>query len=222
MAQAKQGTKIVEIVEAIPYGNLIRTEDVVQQLVKQSVISYDKAKAAINVKLKRLADQGKLKRLQKGVYCHIEQTIFGPTAPDIDQIMIRDMTERNGVRIGYESGPVLLNRLGLSSLLPRKIKITTNRYNARLPEGCHIELVKPATAITASNWKGLQFIDTVEFLPDAHVDAENPGHLLMSLLKKQGLDPLELILTARKYYSAKTVLRLTDLFMEGNDGSTSR
>ena len=55
---------------------------------------YDKAKTVTDVKLKRLADQGDLKRLQKGVYCHVKQTIFGPVAPDIDQIVARNMTLR--------------------------------------------------------------------------------------------------------------------------------
>lgn len=40
------------------------------------------------------------------------------------------------MRIGYESGAALFNRLGLSTLLPRKVEITTNQYKATLPDGC--------------------------------------------------------------------------------------
>lgn len=221
MVRRGYGAKIAEIVKAIPYEDPIQTENVAQQLAKRFAMPYDKAKTVTNVKLKRLADQGDLKRLQKGVYCHVKQTIFGPVAPDIDQIVARNMTLRNGMRIGYESGAALFNQLGLSTMLPRKVEITTNQYKATLPDGCRIKLGKPIAAVTDRNWRYLQFIDVVELLPDAHIDAEAPELLLAAFMKEQGLDPLTLIFTARKHYSSKTVLRLTDLLMEVDNDPAS-
>lgn len=119
---------------------------------------------------------------------------------------------KDGSRIGYESGAGLLNRLGLSTLLPRKIEVTTNQYRAKLPEGCHIKLTKPAATITDDNWRYLQFIDAAVCLPDAHIDAEAPAAECAG--KKQELNPLTLIFLARKHYPAKIVLRLTDLLIE--------
>lgn len=214
MARRGYGAEIAEIVKTIPYEDPIQTEDVAQQLAKRFTMPYDKAKTVTNVKLKRLADQGNLKRLQKGVYCHVKHTIFGPVTPDIDQIVARHMTLRNGMRIGYESGAALFNRLGLSTLLPRKVEITTNQYKATLPDGCRIKLEKPIAAVTDRNWRYLQFIDVVELLPNTHIDAEAPELLLAAFMKEQRLDPLTLIFTARKHYSSKTVLRLTDLLMK--------
>lgn len=213
------GAEIASIVEEIPYNGLILTDYVASQLSVHFPMPYDKAKAATNVKLKRMADHGELKRLRKGVYCHIKQTVFGPVAPDIDRIVVRSMTIQNGARIGYESGAILLNRLGLSTLLPRTIEITTNQYNVPLPDNCHVKLAKPAVTVTNDNWKYLQFIDAAEQLPDAHVDAEAPIQLLNTFAANQGLDPLTLIFTARKHYPAKIVLRLTDLLMEENNES---
>lgn len=213
------GAEISSIVGEIPYEELIRTDDVADRLSARLAMPYDKARTATNVKLKRMTDHGELKRLRKGVYCHIKQTVFGPVAPDIDRIVARSITIKNGLRIGYESGAVLLNRLGLSSLLPRTIEITTNQYTARLPDNCHIKLTKPAATVTNDNWKYLQFIDAAEHLPDAHIDAEAPAQLLNAFAAKQELDPLKLIFTARKHYSPKTVLRLTDLLMEENNES---
>lgn len=221
MVRRGYGAEIAEIVKAIPYEDLIQTEDVAQQFAKRFAMPYDKARTVTNIKLKRLADQGDLKRLQKGVYCHVKQTIFGPVAPDIDQIVARNMTLRNGVRIGYESGAALFNQLGLSTMLPRKVEITTNQYKATLPDGCRIKLGKPIAAVTDRNWRYLQFIDVVELLPDAHIDAEAPELLLAAFMKEQRLDPLTLIFTARKHYSLKTVLRLTDLLMEVNNDPAS-
>ena len=221
MARIGYGAEIVEIIKAIPQEDPIRTEDVARQLAKRFAISRDKAKAVTNVKLKRLADQGELKRLQKGLYCHMQQTVFGCVAPDIDHIMIKNLTVQDGVRIGYESGAALLNRMGLSTLIPRKVEVTTNLYNSKLPDGCHIRLKKPAAAITNRNWRYLQLIDAVERLPDAHVDADPFGVLLAAFIKNEALDPLTLIFTARRYYPQKTVLTLTDLLMEAHDGPAS-
>lgn len=221
MAQTGCGEEIVKIVDALPYEQLVRTEEIAGRLSQRLLIPYDKARTAANVKLKRMADSGEIKRLKKGVYCRVKQTVFGPVVPDLDQLIIRNMTVRNNVRIGYESGAGLLNRIGLSTLLPRMIEITTNEYRSKLPEGCHIKLTRPAVAVTDSNWKYLQFIDAADCLPDTHIDAEAPGQLLKALVEKQGLDLLTLIFTARKHYSPKTVLRLTDLLMEVNNESAS-
>ncbi len=214
MRQTGCGAEIVRIVNDLPYGHLIQTDDVAQQLAMRSAIPYDKARGAVNVKLKRMADHGDIKRLRKGEYCHVKQTVFGPITPDIDQMMITSMTVNGGGRIGYESGASLLNRVGLTTLLPRMVEITTNRYGEQLPEGCHIKLKKPAAPVTDGNWKYLQFIDAVGYSPDTPVDTEAPNQLLRTLAKKQALDPLTLIFTARRYYPPKTVLRLTDLLME--------
>lgn len=221
MARSGCGAEITRIVREIPYDELILTDVVAGQLSLRLSMPYDKAKAATNVRLKRMSDHGQLKRLRKGVYCHIRQTVFGPAAPDIDRIMLRSVTIQDGDRIGYESGAALLNRIGLSTLLPRAIEVTTNQYNVRLPDNCRIKLTKPVVSVTNNNWRYLQFIDAAECLPDAHIDAEAPARLLNTFAAKQQLDPLTLIFTARKYYPAKTVLRLTDLLMEGNNESAS-
>lgn len=180
---------------------------------------YDKAKAATNVKLKRMADHGEIRRIQKGVYCHVRQTVFGPVTPDINKAVARELTVKDGTRIGYESGASLFNRLGLSTQLPRTVELTTNRYGMQMPEGCHIKVKRPPAVITDDNWKYLQFIDAVENLSDCHIDADDPDQILRAAAKKQRLDPLALIFTARRYYPSKTVLRLTDLLMEGQYGS---
>ena len=114
-----------------------------------------------------------------------------------------------------------MNRLGLTTLIPRNMEITTNRYGAKLPKDCHIKLKKPAVPITDDNWKYLQFIDLTMALADAHIDAEKPELLLTGYAKRQELDGLALLFTARKHYSAKVILPLIDLLMEVNNELTS-
>ena len=214
MEQIGYGEHIVNTVRNMPYESAIQTEDIAERLAERFALPYDQAKTLTNVKLKRMADKGEIERLQKGVYCNVKQTIFGKVTPSIDEIVIKTLTVQNDTKIGYESGVFLFNKLGLTTLIPRDIEITTNRYGAKLPDGCHIKLRKPSAVVKNENWKYLQFIDMVSQLPNAHTDAEKPEKLLVQYAKKQQLDGLTLIFTARRHYSPKIVLPLIDLLME--------
>ncbi len=213
MEQAGYGLEIVRFVNKIPYESFIRTEDVARHVAAIFTIPESKAKAVTNVKLKRMADNGDIQRIQKGVYCHVKQTVFGVVTPNIDEMMMKSLTIRNGARIGYESGASLLNRIGLTTLLPRSVEITTNQSSAQLPEGCQIKLKKPPTEITDENWRYLQLIDAAVNVADSHLDVDDAAQVLQTIVEKQKLDTLTLIFTARRYYSAKTTLYLTDLLM---------
>ena len=214
MERIGYGEHISNVVENMPYECVIQTEDIAKKLAAEFALPYDKAKVLTNVKLKRMADKGEIERVQRGVYCHIKQTVFGKVTPNIDKIVIKTLKIQEDKRIGYESGAFLLNRLGLSNLLPRDIEITTNRYGTKLPEDCRIVTRKPSVTVTDENWKLLQFIDLVSELPNAPIDAVNPKQLLRQYAKKQQLDTLTLIFTARRFYSPKVLIPLIDLFME--------
>ena len=157
MEQAGYGEHIAYTVRNVPYEAAIQTEDIAGQLAEKFALPYDQAKAITNVKLKRMADKGEIERLQKGVYCHVKQTFFGKVTPSAEQVLLKTLTLQNGKKIGYESGAFLFNKLGLTTLIPRDIEITTNRYGVKLPEDCHIQLWKPAAFVTDENWKYLQF-----------------------------------------------------------------
>ena len=216
------GEHIANTVRNMPYETAIQTEDIAGKLAERFTLSFDKAKTLTNVKLKRMADSGEIERLQKGVYCHVKQTVFGKVIPSIDKVILKTLTTQNGAKVGYESGASLFNKIGLSTLMPRDLEITTNRYNMKLPEDCHIKVRKPPATISDENWRYFQFIGLLGELPDAHTDAEKPKKLLSQYLKNQMLDKLTLIFTARRYYSQKIVLSLIDLLMEDENETASR
>lgn len=138
-------------------------------------------------------------------------TVFGRAVPSVDQRMAAALTERDGRKIGYESGASLYNRLGLTTWIPREIEITTNDYGMKLPEGCHLKPRKPTTTITDENWRYLRFIDVVAGLYEYHVDTEQPDQLLLRLVRMERLDKLTLIQTACRHYSHQTAQQITNL-----------
>jgi len=216
MKQTGYGEYIVRIVRNMPYEAAIQTGEIARQLAERLDLPFDRAKTLTNVKLKRMADRGEIERLQKGLYCHVKQTVLGKVTPGIDQVLAKILTLQNGARIGYESGASLRNRLGLSTLIPRDIEITTNRYGVKLPESCHIKLRKPSATVTDGNWRYLQFIDLFIGMPDAHTDVENSEQRLRQYAKSQNLDSLALIFTARRHYRQKVIPLLIDLLWRWN------
>lgn len=208
------GEHIANTVKNMPYQSVIQTDVIADMLAEQFTLSHNKAKNLVNVKLKRMADKGEIARVHKGIYCQIKDTVFGKVTPNIDEIMLKILTVQNDVKIGYESGEYLFNKIGLTTLIPRDIEITTNRFGMKLPETCHIKLKKPCTTVTDENWKYLQFIDLINQLSNMHIDVEHPEKMITQYAKKQQLDYLELIFTVRRYYGRNALLPIIDLLME--------
>jgi hypothetical protein len=221
MEQIGYGEHIANTVRNMPYEAAIQTYDIAERLAGAYALPYEQAKTLTNVKLKRMADNGEIERLQKGIYCQVKKTVFGKATPSVEQVMKKTLTEQNSRKIGYESGAFLMNKLGLTTLIPRDMEITTNRYGTKLPKDCHIKLKKPVITVTDENWKYLQFIDLVIELSNSHIDAERPKLLLARYVKQQELDSLTLVFTARRYYPVKVILPFIDLLMEVNHELTS-
>ncbi|MDW2800885.1 type IV toxin-antitoxin system AbiEi family antitoxin domain-containing protein [Clostridium boliviensis] len=109
MERIGYGEHISNAVENIPYECVIQKEDIAKKLAAEFELPYDKAKVLTNVKLDRMADKGEIERVQRGLYCHIKQTIFGKVTPSIDEIVIKTLKIQDDKRIGYESGAFFLN-----------------------------------------------------------------------------------------------------------------
>ncbi|MCX7615196.1 MAG: DUF6088 family protein [Clostridiales bacterium] len=205
----------MRMVDQIPYGKPFRTQDIAHHLAGEIGIPFERAKALTNNQLKRIADKNQIERLDKGVYFRAKQTPFGVLRPSAEQYAIQTLTQQDGKTIGYESGAGFLNRLALTTLIPKNIEIVTNAYRKKLPEDCRVTVRKPVTEITNKNYLYLQLLDAVNELPKAHVDALGPEAIFKNYAGQKKLDLLKLIGFARKYYSQKTLFQVVDIFTGG-------
>ena len=64
-----------------------------------------------------------------------------------------------------------------------------------------------------NNLRMIKKLETHVNVADSHLDVDDAAQVLQTIVEKQKLDTLTLIFTARRYYSAKTTLYLTDLLM---------
>lgn len=208
--------RICEIVEDFPVGEPFTNESIAEILKKEFDLTSSNAKLITNNKLKRMFDEGTIGRIEKGVYYIPQQTIFGQVKPNIDRYAIKMLTtDKDGI-IGYESGASFLNRIGLSTLVPRKIEVVTNNYRKKLPENCHVTIRKPAVFVTSENHRYLQILDVISDIGKLHIDAENPEEILSSVISRNGLDPVMLAGMARKYYPKRVLPKVIDI-VTGDD-----
>lgn len=213
MERLTYGEFITNKVADIPYGQPFQTDVIAEAMAEEYAIPVHKAKPITNVTLKRLTDRGLIERFQKGVYYRAKQTVFGKARPSEDMIEVQLLTRRGDEIIGYETGLSFMNKIGLTTLVPKKREIATNAYRKNINDR-YIIVRKPVITVNASNFRYLQFLDVIRNLPEAPVDAENPKALLRAFAENNGLDMVETLTYVRRHYPQKTLLNLVDVLVE--------
>lgn len=208
--------RILKIIEEFPVGELFTNEKIVELLKKEFDLPTSNAELITNNKLKRLYDDGRIERIKKGVYYVPKQTVFGKVKPDYNKYAVDLLTKNKDEIIGYESGASFLNRIGLSTLIPREIEVVSNNYRKKLPEACHIIAKKPPAPVTRENFRYLQVLDVISGMNTFHIDAENPIKILNSVIYRNGLEHIKLAGYARKYYPQRVLPNVIDIVM-GDD-----
>jgi hypothetical protein len=213
MRQLGYGDFVAKIITDIPYEQPFQTEKIAKAMADRYAIPVQKAKAVTNVTLKRLMDKGQLERFQKGIYYRTKQTVFGKTRPTANALEAQVLVRQGDEVIGYETGASLMNKIGLTTLVPKKREIATNAYRKKITDK-NIVAKKPVVAVNADNYRYLQLLDAIKDLSVSHVDAENPKAVLHAYIQKNNLDPLKTLTYAKRYYTQKTVLNLVDVLVE--------
>lgn len=213
MERFTYGEFITNKIADIPYGQPFQTDIIAEAMAEEYAIPAHKAKPITNVTMKRLADRGLIERFQKGVYYRAKQTVFGKARPNVDIFEAQLLTRRGNEIIGYETGLSLMNKIGLTTLVPKKREIATNAYRKNI-NNRYIITRKPVITVNAGNYRYLQLLDVIRDLPEAPVDAENPKALLHAFAEKNGLDIFKTLTYARQHYPQKTLLNLVDVLVE--------
>jgi len=213
MERLTYGEFITNKIADIPYGQAFQTDVIAEAMAQEYKVPVHKAKPITNVTLKRLADKGLIERFQKGVYYRVKQTPFGKARPSEELLEAQLLTRRGNEIIGYETGYSLMNKLGLSTLVPKKREIATNAYRKKIDDR-FIIVRKPVITVNAGNFRYLQLLDVIRDLQEAPVDAENPKGLLRNFVEKNNLDTVQALTYARQHYPQKTLLNLVDVLVE--------
>lgn len=140
----------------------------------------------INVRqrIKKLADAGKVKRFDNGIYFLPQKTIFksgSQLAPEkvLECKYLRDKDKR----CGYVSGLMFFNQMGLTTQVPMLYEVVSNKatndYRETSLAKFRVIVRKPKVPVTEKNYKALQFLD---MLKDVDVYSEVTGKPLQDRL----------------------------------------
>lgn len=138
----------------------------------------------VRQQIKKLADTGKVKRFDNGIYFLHKKTIFksgSQLAPEkvLECKYLRDKDKR----CGYVSGLMFFNQMGLTTQIPMMYEVVSNKatndYRETSLAKSRVIVRKPKVPITEKNYKVLQFLD---MLKDVDVYSEVTGKQLQDRL----------------------------------------
>lgn len=201
-------------------------EEILQLLNKNTVLTTEEIKdylqiekdayADFNSAISRLDTQKEISEIGRDVYVRVKHTEWGDVIPTEGEIT-KAFYMRNNT--GYFSGAAYYNAIGISTLVPCRREITTNRYKVTLDTIHHTDIIKPNVTITAENKPYLQLLDGIRDLSKNHCDTANPMNIFIEQLTCLKLSIVTLIQMAKKFYPEhvlNTVLHMEE-FLNNDD-----
>ena len=201
---------ISDLLSRINVGMPIYTKQISYEMSKEYNLSEKDAAAAVSVALKRIMDGNKIPELrlyQKGIYYKTKITSFGEIGINQEQLISDKYILPH---IGYETGLTIINRLGLTTQIPKERMIATNLAKdcVRTDKKLGVTIKPPKTPINAQNKKYLQLLDTLELLDKTPIDEEEPYKIIANYIQNENLQYGKLLAYADSYYNKKTIFHL--------------
>lgn len=151
--------------------------------------------------LERLLRKGVIKRISKGIFYKPRQSRFGELKPEESELL-KPYLFKNNKRIAYVTGTSLYNSMGLTTQVPKTIKVAgkTNRVITNLGK-ISIKPVKSYTEINNDNYYLLGILDALkDFKTIPDFDKNSAVRNIREIIKKlNAKDKNRLITYALKY-----------------------
>lgn len=141
--------------------------------------------------LKKLVDDGSLKRFEDGIYYFSKESSSGAEGISSIRVAEEKYIERKGKRIGFYSGFTFANQMGISVQVPTTREIVSNNMSAirrevQLGKQNYI-IRKSPTEITEENYKVLQLLDLLKGIDMYSDDLTKAQNKLQTYIKKNKL-----------------------------------
>ena len=151
--------------------------------------------------IERLIHKGVIKRISKGVFYKPKQSRFGELRPHEEELL-KPYLFQNNERVAYITGTSLYNRMGLTTQVPKTIKVASRlkRVTTKLDK---IE-VKPLKSYVDVNNDNFYFLEILDALKDFKIipdlDKKSAVAIIQSKIKKlSSVEKKQLIKYALEY-----------------------
>lgn len=140
----------------------------------------------IRRQIKKLTDEGKIKRYDTGIYFIPKKSIFRSGSQlSMDRVVEMKYLKADNKRCGYITGISVANQLGLTTQVPMTVEVVTNKatkdYRETTLAKSKVIVRKPKTRVTEENYRILQFLD---LLKDIDVFSELEGKELQKRIRE--------------------------------------
>lgn len=153
-------------------------------------ISKDEYGAAAKA-IERLISEKQIKRISTGVFYKPKKTVFGELKPG-EEDLLRPYLFVGNNRIAYITGTALYNKMGLTTQVPKDIKVASKAKEVRTKVGnINVRRVKSYVDVTNENYNLLEILDALkDFKQIPNLNKKSAIDLLINTiasLKKRGL-----------------------------------
>lgn len=184
-----------------------KIEQQIQQLPEGTTFDYQTLMVerneytAASKALERLIKKEIINRVSSGIFYKPKQTVFGTLKPN-EQELLKTYLFEDGKRIAYITGTSLYNRLGLTTQVPKVIKIACRDKRIFATVGSiKGKAVKSYVDVTDKNYYLLELLDALkDFNQIPDLDSESAIILLANKFKSLSSKELDLLIAiALKY-----------------------
>lgn len=148
----------------------------------------------IRQQLKKLTDEGMIKRFDKGIYYLPRKSIFqSDSLPSIEKVLEYKYLRDKNQLCGYVSGQLFFNQIGLSTQVPMQYEIVSNKattdYRETVLAQSRIIIRSPKVPVTEQNYTILQFLDLYSEISGKELQERLFKYLRTINLKISDLEP---------------------------------
>ena len=209
----KAYTYIEQYVNSVKAGQPIYINNVYDYLLNNNL---EIKKNTFNTFMQRFAKTNNLNRFSKGVYYKSVNTVFGPLSINKEDILVRKYITDGKQIFGYESGLSFLNKIGVTTQIPRETYIVSAKSRYKTSHlANNICLMKPVIDVNKSNYKYLQMLDVLKNKKYVNVTDEEYAKIICEHMIRNELDFRTLVAYASFYNNLDIYRELSKLAQGG-------
>lgn len=168
--------------------------------------------------IERLIKDGVIKRLSTGIFYIPKKSIFGELKPSDEELIKPYLFNKNNKRIAYITGTSFYNSIGLTTQIPRIIKIASRDKKVYIStKNVRATPVKSYVDVTNSNFNLLQILDALkDFKSIQDLNIDSAIVILKSIISKLSGKNKQNLIKFATYYPPRAIALLGAL-MENID-----
>ncbi len=148
---------------------------------------------SVRQQLKKLTEEGQIKRFDTGIYFIPRKSIFGfGSGLSLEDVLRKKYLMEGKEPCGYIGGLAFANQIGLTTQLPSVYEIYTNKatmdYREVLLSNMRIVIRRPYVNVDGKNYAVLQFLNLLKEVVDvSELEGKELTDRLVGYMKRKGI-----------------------------------